>query len=114
MRVVVVGQGYVGVPLAGRAAQVGHDVVGFDVDEERVKRLGGGESYVDDISEAELRALLDAGTFHPPSDPRARAGFDIAVISVPTPLREGMPDLSYIEGAARTLARYLRPGATVA
>jgi len=114
MRVVVVGQGYVGLPLAVRAAQVGHDVVGFDVDEERIKRLSGGESYVDDIGDTELRAILDAGTFHPASDPRACAGFDVAVISVPTPLREGMPDLSYIEGAARTLARYLRPGATVA
>jgi UDP-N-acetyl-D-glucosamine dehydrogenase len=114
MRVVVVGQGYVGLPLAVRAAQVGHDVIGLDVDEERVKRLAGGESYVDDIGDAELRAILDAGTFRPSSDPRACAGFDVAVISVPTPLREGMPDLSYIEGAARTLARYLRPGATVA
>ncbi|MFI5896633.1 nucleotide sugar dehydrogenase [Actinoplanes sp. NPDC051513] len=114
MRVVIVGQGYVGLPLAVRAAQVGHDVVGFDVDEERIKRLAGGESYVDDIKDAELREILDAGMFHPATDPRACAGFDVAVISVPTPLREGMPDLSYIEQAARTLARYLRPGATVA
>jgi len=114
MRVVVVGQGYVGLPLAVRAAQVGHDVVGFDVDEERIKRLAAAESYVDDIASGAVREILDAGTFHPSSDPRACAGFDVAVISVPTPLREGMPDLSYIEGAARTLARYLRPGATVA
>src|SRR5690349_4919811 len=114
MRVVVVGQGYVGLPLAVRAAQVGHDVVGFDVDEERIKRLAAAESYVDDIASGTVRELLDAGTFHPASDPRACAGFDVAVISVPTPLREGMPDLSYIEESARTLARYLRPGATVA
>ncbi|HEX5199664.1 MAG TPA: nucleotide sugar dehydrogenase [Actinoplanes sp.] len=114
MRVVIVGQGYVGLPLAVRAAQAGHDVVGLDVDEERVKRLAAGESYVDDVADAELREILDAGTFHPAHDPRACAGFDMAVISVPTPLREGMPDLSYIEQAARTLARYLRPGATVA
>jgi UDP-N-acetyl-D-glucosamine dehydrogenase len=114
MRVVIVGQGYVGLPLAVRAAQAGHDVVGFDVDEDRIKRLTGGESYVDDVKDAELREILDAGTFHPASDPRCCAGFDVAVISVPTPLREGMPDLSYIEQAARTLARFLRPGATVA
>ena len=49
MRVVVVGQGYVGLPLAVRAAQVGHEVVGYDVDEGRVERLAGGESYVEDI-----------------------------------------------------------------
>ena len=113
MRVVVVGQGYVGLPLAVRAAQVGHDVVGFDVDEERIKRLAGGESYVDDIADAELRAILDAGTFHPACDPRACAGFDVAVISVPTPLREGLPDLTFIEDAARSLAPLLTAGATV-
>ncbi|MBU2666814.1 nucleotide sugar dehydrogenase [Actinoplanes bogorensis] len=114
MRVVIVGQGYVGLPLAVRAARVGHHVVGFDVDDERIKRLAAGESYVDDVSSADLRELLDAGTFHPSADPRSCAGFDIAVIAVPTPLREGTPDLKYIEESARTLARYLRPGATVA
>jgi UDP-N-acetyl-D-glucosamine dehydrogenase len=114
MRVVIAGQGYVGLPLAVRAAQVGHSVVGFDVDEERIKRLAAGESYVDDVSSADLQAILDAGTFVPSSDPRSCAGFDVAVIAVPTPLREGTPDLNYIEQSARTLARYLRPGATVA
>ncbi|MGX6603142.1 nucleotide sugar dehydrogenase [Micromonosporaceae bacterium Da 78-11] len=114
MRVVIAGQGYVGLPLAVRAAQVGHSVVGFDVDEERIKRLAAGESYVDDISSPELQEILDAGSFHPSSDPRSLAGFDVAVIAVPTPLREGTPDLHYIEESARTLARYLRPGATVA
>ncbi len=114
MRVVIAGQGYVGLPLAVRAAQVGHSVVGYDVDTERIKRLAAGESYVDDVSSAELRQVLDAGTFHPSADPRSCAGFDVAVIAVPTPLREGTPDLNYIEESARTLARYLRPGATVA
>jgi UDP-N-acetyl-D-glucosamine dehydrogenase len=114
MRVVIVGQGYVGLPLAVRAAQVGHTVVGFDVDDERIKRLAAGESYVDDVSSAELQEILDSGAFQPSSDPRSCAGFDVAVIAVPTPLREGTPDLAYIEESARTLARYLRPGATVA
>jgi UDP-N-acetyl-D-glucosamine dehydrogenase len=114
MRVVIAGQGYVGLPLAVRAARVGHSVVGFDVDEERIKRLAAGESYVDDISSQELAAILDSGAFHPSSDPRSCAGFDVAVIAVPTPLREGTPDLDHIEESARLLARYLRPGATVA
>ncbi|HEU4346677.1 MAG TPA: nucleotide sugar dehydrogenase [Actinoplanes sp.] len=114
MRVVIAGQGYVGLPLAVRAAQVGHSVVGFDVDEERIKRLAAGESYVDDVPSAHLQEVLDAGTFQPSSDPRSCAGFDVAVIAVPTPLRDGTPDLTYIEDSARTLARYLRPGATVA
>jgi UDP-N-acetyl-D-glucosamine dehydrogenase len=114
MRVVIAGLGYVGLPLAVRAAQVGHSVVGFDVDVDRIKRLAAGESYVDDVPSADLLETLQAGTFQPSSDPRACAGFDVAVIAVPTPLRDGTPDLTYIEESARTLARYLRPGATVA
>ena len=114
MRVVIAGQGYVGLPLAVRAAQVGHSVVGFDVDADRIKRLAAGESYVEDVSSAELQEILASGAFHPSSDPRSCSGFDVAVISVPTPLRDGTPDLSYIEASARTLGRYLRPGATVA
>jgi UDP-N-acetyl-D-glucosamine dehydrogenase len=114
MRVVIAGQGYVGLPLAVRAAEVGHTVVGFDVDDDRIKRLAAGESYVDDVTSGQLQQVLAGGKFQPSSDPRSCAGFDIAVIAVPTPLREGTPDLRYIEESARTLARYLRPGATVA
>jgi UDP-N-acetyl-D-glucosamine dehydrogenase len=113
MRVVVLGQGYVGLPLAVRAAQVGHEVVGYDVDRDRVKRLAAGESYIEDVPSADLRAILDSGAYRPSAEAKACAGFDIAVITVPTPLRDGVPDLAYIEQAARTLARYLRPGGTV-
>jgi UDP-N-acetyl-D-glucosamine dehydrogenase len=113
MRVVVAGQGYVGLPLAVRAAQVGHRVVGYDVDKERIKRLAVAESYIEDVPSADLRAMLQSGAYSASADARACAGFDIAVITVPTPLRDGIPDLAYIESAARTLARFLRPGATV-
>jgi UDP-N-acetyl-D-glucosamine dehydrogenase len=112
-KLVVIGQGYVGLPLAMRAVEAGYDVVGFEVDDDRVKRLGAGESYVEDISDEQLQAALATGRYAPSTEPRSLRGFDISVITVPTPLREGNPDLSYIESAARTLARYLRPGATV-
>ncbi len=111
--VVVVGLGYVGLPLAMRAAQVGHRVVGYDVDEGRVKQLAAGESYVEDVPSADLQQALDSGQFQASTDGRACAGFDVAVVAAPTPLREGLPDLTYLEDASRTLARYLRPGATV-
>jgi UDP-N-acetyl-D-glucosamine dehydrogenase len=111
--VVVAGLGYVGLPLAMRAAAAGHRVIGYDTDPGRVKLLAAGESYVEDISSAELQDALHGGQFLPSSDEAACAGFDVAVITVPTPLREGLPDLSYIEAASRMLARYLRPGATV-
>jgi UDP-N-acetyl-D-glucosamine dehydrogenase len=108
-----VGQGYVGLPLAMRAAEVGHQVIGYDTDGERTKRLAAGESYVEDITAEVLTAALQSGRFVPSSEARALAGFDVAIITVPTPLRDGAPDLSYIESATQTLARYLRPGATV-
>lgn len=112
-KVVVVGQGYVGLPLAMRAVEVGYDVVGFDVDKDRIKALAAGESYVEDISSAQLLAAIKTGRYRAADCAKASAGFDVAVITVPTPLREGNPDLSFIEGSARSLARYLRPGATV-
>jgi len=113
IRVVVVGLGYVGLPLAVRAAQVGHQVVGYDVNASRVNLLEAGESYVEDVASDELKSVLAAGIFLPSAQSRSCAGFDVAVITAPTPLRDGLPDLSYIEAAGRTLARYLRPGATV-
>jgi UDP-N-acetyl-D-glucosamine dehydrogenase len=112
-KLVVVGQGYVGLPLSMRAVQVGWDVVGVDLDEARVQRLKTGHSYVEDVPSGELAAALDSGRFRATSDYADAAGFDVVVITVPTPLREGNPDLSYIEDSSRSLAKHLRPGATV-
>lgn len=113
MRVVVVGQGYVGLPLAIRAAEVGHQVIGYDVDARRVKSLAAGESYVEDVSSERLTRALERGSYRPSELARDCGGFDVAVVTVPTPLQEGAPDLRYIEESAHTLARFLRPGATV-
>ncbi|MFJ7062688.1 nucleotide sugar dehydrogenase [Streptomyces microflavus] len=113
MQIVVAGQGYVGLPLAVRAAEVGHRVVGYDVDAHRVQQLAAGRSYVEDVDSARLRTVLDSGSYTATADATDLAGFDIAVITVPTPLRDGVPDLTYIETCARTLGGHLRPGATV-
>ncbi|MBH5334924.1 nucleotide sugar dehydrogenase [Streptomyces pactum] len=112
-KVAVIGQGYVGLPLAVAAAENGFHVVGYDIDERRVKKLAAGESYVGDIPSARLRSILDRGTYRPSIDPDDVEGFDIAVVTVPTPLHEGVPDLSFIEAAGELLASRLRPGATV-
>ena len=112
-KLVVVGQGYVGLPLALRAVEAGYDVVGFDLDVNRIKRLADGDSYVEDISDERLAAALASGRFLPTVDSEHMAGFDIAVIDVPTPLEDGNPNLSYVEAAAATLAAHLRPGSTV-
>jgi UDP-N-acetyl-D-glucosamine dehydrogenase len=111
--VVVVGQGYVGLPLAMAAVGAGFDVVGFDLNVDRTKNLADGTSFTADVPDRELQLALATGRYTATDEPQACAGFDIAVITVPTPLREGDPDLSYIASAARTLSEYLRPGATV-
>jgi UDP-N-acetyl-D-glucosamine dehydrogenase len=113
MRVVIAGQGYVGLPLAVRAAEVGHQVVGYDVDTVRIGRLAHGESYVEDIPAARLQAVIADGSYRPSIDPSDCAGYDVALITVPTPLRDGVPDLTYVEASTALLAEHLRPGAVV-
>lgn len=113
MKTIVVGQGYVGLPVAMRAVEVGHTVVGIDLDVTRTRLLQAGTSYVDDISDATLRAALDSGLYTPTISYDDVAEFDVAVITVPTPLRESLPDLSFIEQSATSLAPHLRVGATV-
>jgi UDP-N-acetyl-D-glucosamine dehydrogenase len=112
-KVVLVGQGYVGLPLAMRAVTAGYDVVGLDLDIPRVKKLGAGESYVEDVPSESLAAALETGRYRASHDYADAAGFDICVITVPTPLRDGIPDLSYIEDAGRAVADHVRPGCTV-
>jgi UDP-N-acetyl-D-mannosaminuronic acid dehydrogenase/UDP-N-acetyl-D-glucosamine dehydrogenase len=112
-RVVVVGQGYVGLPLAVRAVEVGHTVVGFELDKDRVDRLRAGRSFIDDIGDDDLAAALATGRYRPTDDPAEIAGFDTAVVCVPTPLRDGAPDLTYVESAARLIAPHVRAGSTV-
>jgi UDP-N-acetyl-D-glucosamine dehydrogenase len=112
-KLVVVGQGYVGLPLAMRAVEVGYDVVGFDLDLDRVKGLANGVSFTPDVDNDVVADALVSGRYQATDDVGAIEGFDIAVITVPTPLRDGGPDLSFVESAAATLGGYLRPGAMV-
>lgn len=113
LRVVVVGQGYVGLPVAIAAAERGCDVVGYDVDPVRVGRITVGDSPVEDITDERLARVMDAGVYRATTDSAELAGFDVAVISVPTPLASGAPDLTYIEQAAATVGSHLTMGGTV-
>jgi UDP-N-acetyl-D-mannosaminuronic acid dehydrogenase/UDP-N-acetyl-D-glucosamine dehydrogenase len=112
-RVVVIGQGYVGIPVAIRAVEAGFPVVGFDLDKTRIDRIRQSRSFIDDITDDDLAAAMQTGRYLPTDDADALTGFDIAVVCVPTPLRDGAPGLSFIEDAARTLAPYVRPGCCV-
>ncbi|MCV7513065.1 nucleotide sugar dehydrogenase [Micrococcus luteus] len=113
MKVVIIGQGYVGLPVSMRAVEVGHHVVGLDLSESRTADLQAGRSYVEDISDGDVQAALRSGRFLATRDYDDAAGFDVAVITVPTPLRDSLPDLSFIESAGASLAEHITPGATV-
>lgn len=113
LRTAILGQGYVGLPLAIRAAQVGYQVVGFDTDADRVKRLQAAESLSPDVPAEQIATALAKGLYVPTTRPEDLAGFEVAVIAVPTPLRDGAPDLSAIEHAGLALAPHLQPGCVI-
>lgn len=112
-KVVIVGQGYVGLPISIRSVDIGYSVVGLDNDLGRVSKLLTGSSFVEDVSNEVLLNSLATGRFHPTTELSDVSNFDVAVITVPTPLREAAPDLSYIEAAAKNLAPYVRRGCLV-
>ncbi|MCV2490661.1 nucleotide sugar dehydrogenase [Geodermatophilus sp. YIM 151500] len=112
-RLAVVGQGYVGLPLAMRAVEVGYDVIGFDVDDAKVESLRHARTYIDDVTDTDLASALSTGRFHPSADAAELAGFDVAVVTVPTPLRDGAPDLRHVESAASLLSTHVNPGCCV-
>ncbi len=112
-KLVVVGQGYVGLPIAMEAVNAGYDVVGLDVDRERVEGLTAGRSYVEDIPDDVLQRAAATGRYLATGNIADCKEFDVVVITVPTPLREGAPDLSFIEESAKQLAPLIRPGSTV-
>ncbi|GII80662.1 UDP-N-acetyl-D-glucosamine dehydrogenase [Sphaerisporangium rufum] len=109
----VIGLGYVGMPLAKEATGAGLRVVGLDVDPRKVDALTAGHSYIDDLSDADLDAMLSGG-FTATLDQSVLAASDAIVICVPTPLDEDhRPDLSAVRGAVASVGRYLQRGSLV-
>jgi UDP-N-acetyl-D-glucosamine dehydrogenase len=110
-RVLVVGLGYVGLPLAETFAWGGYPVIGFDIDTEKVARLRQGESYIGHICSERVSELVGSGRFHATSDSGQFSEADAIVICVPTPLGEARePDLSCIEETGRSIRPHLRAG----
>jgi nucleotide sugar dehydrogenase len=110
---VVIGLGYVGLPLVREACRAGLEVGGLDLDARVVAGLKAGLSHVDDVSPAEVEEMLAAG-FTPSRDESILQGARTVVICVPTPLSaDGGPDLSAVRKAAQTVARHLEPGMLV-
>ena len=102
--VAVIGLGYVGLPLAIQATSSDLKVYGYDIDENKISNYNLGKSTIEDISDKELEASLEKGLFLS-SDPKYLSESETIVISVPTPLTDYQPDLSYVKAAAETIAK---------
>ncbi len=110
----IVGMGYVGLPLALAGVRSGFNVLGFDINAERVAMLNDGRSGIEHIDDTAIARAVHAGTLRATGDFSELAKPDAILIAVPTPLnRQREPDLSYVENSTRDIAAYLRKGQLV-
>ena len=110
-KVTIIGMGYVGLPHAVEIAKVGFDVSGIDIQEDKVASLNQGNSYIEDIKDKDLQAVIDSGKFKAFSDFNSLETADVVIICVPTPLDEyKIPDISYIKNSAGEIKKKLHQG----
>jgi nucleotide sugar dehydrogenase len=104
----VIGLGYVGLPLAVEKAKAGFKVIGFDIQDQKVKMVNEGHNYIGDVLPADLEKIVNEGFLSATTDFDEVAGCDVVAICVPTPLNKfKQPDLSYVESSARELSKRL-------
>lgn len=107
----VMGQGYVGLPLAIEFAKAGFCVTGIDLDSEKIAALNCGESHIPDVPSSMVTNLVTAGHYRAATEMDVLAECDVVIICVPTPLRKAKdPDISFVLSAATEVNRRLRPG----
>ena len=107
----IIGQGYVGLPLAMAAVDAGWSVIGIEKSASRVAQLNSGSSPVEDISDARLAKAIAANKFLASNDPAEVSAASVVTICVPTPLDESRnPDLELLESATRDVAPHLSSG----
>lgn len=110
-RVGVIGQGYVGLPLAVASARAGFATLGFDVDQNKIDQLNAGESYIGAVTTDELAKHVGSQAYQATADFSRLSDCDVIVICVPTPLsKQREPDLHYIVDTSETILDHMRPG----
>jgi len=113
-KIAVIGQGYVGLPLAITAAEAGFFVVGIDIDSEKVSLLSKGVSTVEDVSNERLLVQLQSKNYTVSTEFSVISEVEIILICVPTPLDSNQkPDLSYIKNSVEQIANHLKPDSLV-
>jgi UDP-N-acetyl-D-glucosamine dehydrogenase len=114
VKVGIVGMGYVGLPLGLAFTAKKIDVLGFDLDEKKVKLLSQGRSYIKHISQNKIKEAVKSGKLKSTTDFSRLPEVDAIIICVPTPLDEHRePDMSYVVNTAKTISKYLRKGQLV-
>jgi UDP-N-acetyl-D-glucosamine dehydrogenase len=114
VRLAIIGQGYVGLPLAVEFARAGFSVTGIDTDLDRVTALNHGRSCTPDLKDDDLTALIRERRYEASTDFSVLLQADVVIICVPTPLRKSKdPDISYIVAAATEIAARFHPGQLV-
>ena len=114
MKVTVVGQGYVGLPLAIAAAGAGYTVYGLDRDLKKIKSLSNGKSPIEDLSDQAIKNSIDMKSYMPTTDSEVVANSKVVLICVPTPLsRDHKPDLTALITATTTVGMNLKAGSLV-
>ncbi len=114
MKISVVGLGYVGLPLSLQFARAGVDVLGLDVDEQKVEALNACKSYIKHIEPEDIAAAVKAGRFHASTEFSRIAETQAVIICVPTPLNKNRePDISYIVDTGKSIAPHMAKGCLV-
>lgn len=110
----VVGLGYVGLPLAVEKAKAGYEVIGFDVQEQKVEMVNKGHNYIGDVVNSDLEDIVNNGKLKATTDFSFVGEVDVVAICVPTPLDlYKQPDLSYVENSTKSVTKYLKKGMLV-
>jgi UDP-N-acetyl-D-glucosamine dehydrogenase len=105
----ILGLGYVGLPLAREFAAAGVKVIGFDIDEKKVKKLNSGRSIIKHIPHAQVKRLIKSKLFTATSNMNRLKSTDAILICVPTPLTKNRePDMQFIVSSCKTIAKYIR------
>jgi UDP-N-acetyl-D-glucosamine dehydrogenase len=114
MKIAVVGLGYVGLPLSLQFARVGIEVLGLDVDKNKVDALNAGRSYIKHIEASEIAEMVKAGKFSASVEFSRVSETEAAIICVPTPLNKNRePDISYIVETGKAIAPHMAKGCLV-